>query len=287
MTRSSKWDYLNSEQDIIRICVVETVGSAPRHKYSTMVLHAQNNVLTALTAQGSIGGGALEHLALQTAQQFLQNKPHETWARLHSRISLGTDLRQSCGGTVELLFEFLGKSEKLFYQKLLAKYNSGFIALPYESGAEIYHVNKIANELNVYCEPIIRHQDKLYLFGAGHVGRAVAYHAAHLDFSLHWIDFADERFPDNAIELCYEKHVLENPCDIVSSCEADSYFLVMSHSHKLDYEICLNILSKGDFRFLGLIGSRVKSERIETTPTYNVLQAYFSTSRYIREKSAW
>ena len=255
---AKKWAYLQGAENIIRICVVATQGSAPRHKDSAMILRITGDDFI---ATGSIGGGALEHLALDIAKDFLKNRANENWQRLSKKISLGQDLRQSCGGTVELLFEFLTDFEKDFYQDILMKNKTGFIATPYESGKAIYGVRKIANEMDIYCQPIMAEIDKLYLFGAGHVGRAVAYHVSHLNFALHWIDFADSRFPENAEELSYEKWVAENPADKVQNCHKDSYFLIMSHSHALDYEIVDKILRRDDFRFLGLIGSRAKSLR--------------------------
>ncbi len=249
-----QWAYLDSPYDIIKICVVATQGSAPRHKDSVMILQiTPDGFLTS----GSIGGGALEHLALTEAEKLT----HSPWQRLYKKISLGSDLRQSCGGTVELLFEYLSPLEKTFYKELLTKNKTAFIATPYESGQPVYAVRKIANEMDIYCQPVLPSLDKLYLFGAGHVGRAVAYHVSHLNFSLHWIDFAQSRFPENADELCDEKWVMEQPSDKVKECDAGSYFLVMSHSHALDYEIVDKILHRNDFRFLGLIGSKAKSSR--------------------------
>ena len=37
----------------------------------------------------------------------------------------------------------------------------------------------------------------------------------------------------------------------------------MTHSHGLDFEICEAILKRGDFAYLGLIGSRTKRTRFE------------------------
>jgi xanthine dehydrogenase accessory factor len=38
-------------------------------------------------------------------------------------------------------------------------------------------------------------------------------------------------------------------------------FLVLTHSHQLDLEICDRVLRRGDFAFLGLIGSATKKAR--------------------------
>ena len=40
-----------------------------------------------------------------------------------------------------------------------------------------------------------------------------------------------------------------------------AFFLVMTHSHPLDEAICEAVLKRGDFAFLGLIGSATKAAR--------------------------
>jgi xanthine dehydrogenase accessory factor len=40
-------------------------------------------------------------------------------------------------------------------------------------------------------------------------------------------------------------------------------FLVMTHSHALDFDICEQVLRRADFAFLGLIGSATKRATFE------------------------
>jgi xanthine dehydrogenase accessory factor len=44
----------------------------------------------------------------------------------------------------------------------------------------------------------------------------------------------------------------------VDDAPAGSYFLVMTHSHPLDQDICEAVLRRGDAAYLGLIGSKTK-----------------------------
>ena len=37
-----------------------------------------------------------------------------------------------------------------------------------------------------------------------------------------------------------------------------AYFTIMSHSHKIDFDITEQVLRRGDFRYCGLIGSAAK-----------------------------
>jgi xanthine dehydrogenase accessory factor len=42
-----------------------------------------------------------------------------------------------------------------------------------------------------------------------------------------------------------------------------SFYLVITHSHPLDFEICSQVLHRGDSAYCGLIGSAAKRRRFE------------------------
>jgi xanthine dehydrogenase accessory factor len=102
----------------------------------------------------------------------------------------------------------------------------------------------------------------LALFGAGHVGSAVVATMAGLDCNVRWIDSRREIFPGKvpANVTCLES---ESPPGEVAAMPANAYYLVMTHSHPLDFEICSRILARGDFAYCGLIGSVSKRRRFE------------------------
>ena len=58
------------------------------------------------------------------------------------------------------------------------------------------------------------------------------------------------------------KVVIEDePAWAVDDAPAGACFLVMTHSHALDYEIVERVLQRSDYRFLGLIGSETKAAK--------------------------
>jgi xanthine dehydrogenase accessory factor len=50
---------------------------------------------------------------------------------------------------------------------------------------------------------------------------------------------------------------------IIAQARPGTFFLIMTHSHPLDLELCGHVLTRGDFGYLGLIGSKTKRERFE------------------------
>jgi xanthine dehydrogenase accessory factor len=52
-----------------------------------------------------------------------------------------------------------------------------------------------------------------------------------------------------------------DPVAGIATAPAGAHFLVLTHSHPLDYALCRNILDRDDFAWLGLIGSESKAAR--------------------------
>jgi len=95
------------------------------------------------------------------------------------------------------------------------------------------------------------------LFGAGHVGKALAGILQELPCKLHWVDSRANEFPKITASNIV-KTVIDEPCDVVSKIPAGSYFIVMTHQHALDFAITEAILKRNDARYVGLIGSTTK-----------------------------
>jgi xanthine dehydrogenase accessory factor len=101
---------------------------------------------------------------------------------------------------------------------------------------------------------------KLYLFGAGHVGRALVLALAPLPFDITWIDQRDDAFP---VVVPANVRTLQSANSIseMTQAPAESFALVMTHSHALDFEIVDAALRDGRFAFVGVIGSATKRAR--------------------------
>ncbi|WP_316015685.1 xanthine dehydrogenase accessory protein XdhC, partial [Roseobacter sp. HKCCA0434] len=102
----------------------------------------------------------------------------------------------------------------------------------------------------------------LWLYGAGHVGRAVVAAFAPLSFAITWVDDAPDRFPakipDHATPL-----MAADPAAAVPRAPDDAVHVVMSYSHAIDLAICHAVLSRR-FAHLGLIGSDTKAARFRS-----------------------
>ena len=111
-------------------------------------------------------------------------------------------------------------------------------------------------------EPMGQPQAQIAVFGAGHVGRALAPLLASLPCKVRWIDSRENEFPEH-IPAGVEKIVNDEVVDEVVNMPPGSYYIVMTHNHQLDLELTAASLKRGDFAYYGLIGSKTKRVKFE------------------------
>jgi xanthine dehydrogenase accessory factor len=270
-------------------CMLLTVagvrGSAPRETGAKMLVTATETI-------GTIGGGQLEYACTQLAFRHLrQNADESGFVR---RYPLGTNCGQCCGGVVDVLFESidertsgwvlalqrlydaqeavviatsLGHAEQKFL--LAAEYaeaacsDSACPADLHAIAIEMLRTGAGASRHGDFLLEPVHHSDmQIALFGAGHVGTATVELLARLDSSIRWIDsrkkMFPQRLPTNVLAVPSVEPSLE-----VAAMPAGTFYLVMTHSHPLDLEICTRILRRGDYAYCGLIGSVAKRRRFE------------------------
>lgn len=244
---------------VARVVVAETAGSVPRETGAAMLVTAAN-------VTGTIGGGALEWEAIARARVCLSGGREET-----RRIPLGPGLGQCCGGAVTLVTE-------LWDARRLDTIQSDAVArpLPGRTNAASISVLRILAAARSsgaspasgitdgwLIEPVTKPTRPVWIYGAGHVGRAMAAVLAPLPgIAVTLIDDAPQRFPDPMPEGVTQL-VAANPADAVAYAPGEATHLVLTYSHALDLEICHRVLSR-DFGHLGLIGSATKRARFRT-----------------------
>ena len=100
----------------------------------------------------------------------------------------------------------------------------------------------------------------LWIWGAGHVGRALAGVLGPLpDYALTWIDTAEDRFPA-ADDGMARRLVAAEPDRLVRHAPTEAHHLILTYSHDIDLALCHALLNH-DFSSAGLIGSTTKWAR--------------------------
>jgi xanthine dehydrogenase accessory factor len=101
---------------------------------------------------------------------------------------------------------------------------------------------------------------RVFLFGAGHVGRALAPLLATLPLRVEWIDDREAVLPRD-LPAGVTANDDTDPVAVVRAAPAGSLFVVMTHNHPLDFAIAEAALARGDAAFVGVIGSESKARR--------------------------
>lgn len=241
---------------VARVVVADVSGSAPREVGASMCVWPDGQ-------SGTIGGGALEFEASNRARAVLA-----AGADRVERVPLGPALAQCCGGNVALLTEIwtaarLDALEGAIYARPLPGTTTGpsfalrRILNKARGGEETPDSQLIDGWM---IEPLRQPARQIWVFGAGHVGRALVSVLSGLpEAQITWVDTDADRFPgitrDNVGIF-----VATNPADAVRHAPPEAEHLVLTYSHAFDLEICHRLLGQS-FRSAGLIGSATKWAR--------------------------
>jgi xanthine dehydrogenase accessory factor len=251
-------------EPLAMVSIVGVRGSSPREVGARMLVRPESFT-------GTIGGGSLERQGLDQARRLLDRRDRD---HALQDYPLGPLLGQCCGGHVRLLVERIdaraldwlepaaGRREPF---RLQAEFERGemrrAVAPAGEAGGDdpktpIPEVRRLS-ELMRPAKP------KLVIFGAGHIGQAVARAMGPLPFDLEWLASREDLRPEaggTRAEILSEDEL--EAC--VEAAPAETLFAIFTHSHDLDYRLTRAVLARGDFRYLGLIGSRTKRARFES-----------------------
>jgi len=117
---------------------------------------------------------------------------------------------------------------------------------------------------NVLFECFAQNSINIMLFGAGNVAQALVPILASLPCQIKWVDNRKEQFPGDCDEYKNVTKVVSSaPEKEVFNMPTDSYYIVMTHKHQLDFDISKEIFTRNDFSYFGLIGSQTKRRRFE------------------------
>ena len=169
----------------------------------------------------TIGGGHLELHAIDEARKLLMSGKCDSGM---ITVTLGPETGQCCGGTVTLSLRVV---DSIQIQKL---------------------AEDLAREASNY--------PTVYVFGAGHVGKALTRALALLPVQIVVVDTREKELA--GVSNRAEKRLVAMPEEIVRSAVPNSVFVVLTHDHGLDFLITREALLREDAAYVGLIGSASK-----------------------------
>ena len=257
----------------VMLCsILKADGSSPRGAGAHMAVFADG------TALGTVGGGAVERQSILLARELLKGKRNALRDfALHPEAANSTGM--VCGGDVTVWFQYIPPENAAqigvlrAWRDALGSGRNVWLCLMLDGetlrefrlltadelrhGTEGFFTSRPYWDGSTFVEPIVR-AGRVYLFGAGHVGRALAP-------VLHYIGFEVTVY-DNRAELANAEHFPTAHEIVVGdfrrifdkvSLTADDYAVVMTPGHQADYEILEQVL-RTPATYIGCIGSRKK-----------------------------
>ena len=169
---------------------------------------------------GTIGGGQLEYMAIDHARRMLAGKTADAVLS----VPLGPEIGQCCGGRVEIGFRTVDAALKA--------------------------------ELAVRLAREAARQPAVYVFGAGHVGHAIAAALSLLPLNVTVVESREHELAGLPQNIAAKLAAM--PESIVATIPTGSAVLILTHDHALDFLIAAEALKRPDLAYVGMIGSATK-----------------------------
>jgi xanthine dehydrogenase accessory factor len=258
--------FLTEHGAAVLVTLAQAQGSSPREAGARMMVRPDGRF------SGTIGGGALEWLALAEAQSMMAG-PGASYRRLNK--ALGPELGQCCGGRVVVTLERFGAADMDRVSRLAAAERAGGFTTVAEPGrpmARIVAPAELVPPASSYAqladgriaERFGSDATALYLFGAGHVGQCLVLALAPLPFAVSWIDPRAGAFPSH-VPGNVTCRAGNEPVHLLEQAPDGAFIAIMTHSHALDLDVAAAALKARRFPYVGLIGSATKRARFAST----------------------
>jgi xanthine dehydrogenase accessory factor len=281
-------DIAAREGPVVRVVIVETTGPTPRAVGAAMLVWRAGQ-------EGKIGRGEVEARAAVAARGLIGEAGRATsgagplWMRARLDFPTGHVLGASTGGRIELLLEVFGPQEiavldlgavadgrsAVFGRSLLSGVAPLLLPVGSETGparwrdalqrlgasSQLSLVKTGSGDAEAVIELLSAALPRFHVYGSGLVARALVKVLAELPFEVVWIDTAPGHFP-SGIPADVRTVVSDDPARLAGEASPGGLHAVMTADHDCDLAVTRALLQSGSARYLGVIGSRVKRERL-------------------------
>lgn len=237
--------------------VVATRGSVPRHPGSAMIVAPAGELV------GTIGGGRIE-LEVTRAGVEVAGGGEPRVVSHH----LVRDLAMCCGGSMDVLVVPLAPALEVLREAVDRWRRREPVALSIGLGGVALSADMPAERAPRWdgetLELPVWPTERVILFGAGHVARAIGPLAARVGFEVAVCDDGDTGALDEPLE--WADHVVDS-FDVADVNRAlgelgrGDFVLVLTRDHAIDQKLIEKLIGNRAITYLGLIGSLGKIGR--------------------------
>jgi len=244
----------------VLVLISDERGSTPRDTGSWVLVSQE-------TTWGTVGGGEFERAMIEAAQAMLLGNGQ--WRRAFVDTVLGPDMRQCCGGVMQIMLQPIDSHSCGWLETAAAlMQNDRQLQLFFDRRqleknplVRSHDAKESTPKAGQFSLTVRDEYPRVALFGAGHVGRALCAIASQLPLSVTVFDSREEQLTN--VPLARNIALAKTPDPLSGVYELDGFgaAIVMTHSHDLDFDLCQILLQNASLRYVGLIGSESKSHR--------------------------
>lgn len=250
-------------KNTVLVTILSHTGSAPRGAGSQMLVGTKGLMA------GTVGGGAVEGRSIEEAQRLLQEGGSAEIREYPLHPSLKDDIGMVCGGEVTVLLSPVDGNSSAWrdaVEDVEARFRGqtgGTLWLSMkDNSAPIVTDKDAACPAEGYFPVNMPASQRVVIFGAGHISRAVTPLLRMVDFEVVVFDdrpeFAvKEAFPDAQAVLCGSYNTIEELLPL----KDDDFIVVLTSGHSNDFQVLEQVLRR-EFPYVGVIGSAAKTAAI-------------------------
>jgi xanthine dehydrogenase accessory factor len=270
---------------VMLLYVLESKGSSPGRQGFFMAVNANHEI------EGSIGGGIMEHKFVEMAKERLKDTRHKAQEtgdqrqnikepserisikkQIHNKSAPTNQSGMICSGEQTILLYQLQHKDKDQVEKIISsvqRNKNGTLKLSpkgiefSESLPETDFHFSIKSDQDWQYQEKTGYKNRLFVIGGGHCALAFSRLMRDMDF---YIIVYDERANLKTMienKYAHEKHYVNDYSELTRLVPPGNshYVVIMTFGYRTD-DVALRMLLNKDFKYLGLLGSKSKIEKM-------------------------
>jgi xanthine dehydrogenase accessory factor len=275
MINSKTWKLIERSLEkkvaVMLLYVLESSGSSPGRQGFFMAVNAAGEM------EGSIGGGIMEHKFVEMAKERLlvaSNEPLATDIRkqIHDKSAAKNQSGMICSGEQTILLYNLQEKDLVTVQQIISsigQHKNGTLLLSpggIEFNSSIPATNfefTLRSEEDWLYKEKTGYKNQLFIIGGGHCSLSFSKLMRSMDFYIRVYDERKDLKTMLENDSAHEKYFVSDYTSLEEMIPSgnDHYVVIMTFGYRSD-DIALRALLGKEFKYLGLLGSKKKIEKM-------------------------
>ena len=258
---------LQHQIPVTLLYVLESSGSSPGRQGFFMAVNANGDM------EGSIGGGIMEHKFVEMAKaKLIEEQSLSIRKQVHNKTSGRNTSGMICSGEQTILLYLMKSKDMTAVHHIIStleKNHHGTLTLSpagiqFDDTVPLKDFIFTMNSDNDWAyQEKIGYKNILTIIGGGHCSLAFSNLMRQMDFYIKVYDKRKDLKTMLENHTAHEKYVLTDYTELAQlvSSGQNHYVVIMTFGYRTDDE-ALRVLLNKEFRYLGLLGSKAKIEKM-------------------------